>query len=45
MQSSPNSHLGHPALTSFADECSATLARLLAYVATLGLFVIIGVHS
>ena len=45
MQSHPKNHLNHPALTSFADECSATLARLLAYVATLGLFVIIGVHS
>ena len=27
----------HPALTSFADECCATLARLLAYVGTLAL--------
>lgn len=35
----------HPALTSFADECCATLARLIAYVATLAVFVIVGVHS
>jgi hypothetical protein len=34
----------HPALTSFADECCATLARLLAYVGTLALLAIIGIH-
>jgi hypothetical protein len=45
MQSHPKNHFIHPALTSFADECSATLARLLAYVGTLALFVIVGVHS
>jgi hypothetical protein len=45
MQSHPKNHLFHPALASFADECSATLARLLAYVGTLALFVIVGVHS
>ena len=45
MQSHPNNHFIHPALASFADECSATLARLMAYVGTLALFVMIGVHS
>lgn len=45
MQSHPKNHFIHPALASFADECSATLARLLAYVGTLALFVIIGVHA
>ncbi len=34
----------HPALTSFADECTATFARLLAYVGTLALLVMAGVH-
>src|SRR6202051_3943165 len=34
----------HPALTSFADECCATLARLFAYVGTLALIAIVGVH-
>jgi hypothetical protein len=34
----------HPALTSFADEVCATLARLLAYVGTLALLGILGVH-
>lgn len=34
----------HPALTSFADECCSTLARLLAYVGTLALVAILGVH-
>src|SRR6202043_2717460 len=34
----------HPALTSFADECTATLARLLAYVGTLALVAILGIH-
>jgi hypothetical protein len=44
MQSSRD-HFGiHPALTSFADECCATLARLIAYVGALILFAIVGVH-
>ncbi len=34
----------HPALTSFADDCCGTLARLLAYVGTLALVAILGVH-
>ena len=34
----------HPALTSFADECCGTLARLIAYVGTLALLAIVGVH-
>jgi hypothetical protein len=34
----------HPALTSFADECCATLARLFAYVGTLALLAIVGIH-
>jgi len=34
----------HPALTSFADECCGTLARLLAYVGTLALVAIVGIH-
>jgi hypothetical protein len=34
----------HPALTSFADECCSTLARLLAYVGTLALITILGIH-
>jgi hypothetical protein len=34
----------HPALSSFADECCATLARLLAYVGTLALLAIVGIH-
>jgi hypothetical protein len=34
----------HPALTSFADECCATLARLIAYVGTLALLAIAGIH-
>jgi hypothetical protein len=34
----------HPALTSFADECCGTLARLFAYVGTLALLAIIGLH-
>ena len=45
MQSSPSYHLRvHPALTSFADECCATLARLIAYVGALALFAIAGLH-
>jgi hypothetical protein len=34
----------HPALTSFADEVCATIARLVAYVGTLALLGILGVH-
>jgi hypothetical protein len=34
----------HPALTSFANEVCATLARLVAYVGTLALLGILGVH-
>ena len=34
----------HPALTSFADECAGTLAPLVAYVGTLGLLAIVGLH-
>lgn len=34
----------HPALTSFADECCAMLARVLAYVGTLALVAILGIH-
>jgi len=34
----------HLALTSFADECCATLARLFAYVGTLALLAIGGIH-
>ena len=34
----------HPALTSFADECCATLARLFAYVGALALLAIVGIH-
>lgn len=34
----------HPALTSFADECFGTLARLTAYVATLAALAMFGIH-
>lgn len=34
----------HPALTSFADECCGMLARLVAYVGTLVLLAILGIH-
>ncbi len=34
----------HPALTGFADEFCGMLARLIAYVGTLALLVIVGVH-
>lgn len=45
MHSSQEYHFRiHPALTSFADECCATLARLIAYVGVLALFAIVGVH-
>jgi hypothetical protein len=37
MQSNLEYHAGiHPALTSFADECVATLARLIAYLGAAG---------
>jgi len=35
----------HPALTSFADEICATVARLFAYVGTLALLAILAVHG
>jgi hypothetical protein len=45
MQSNPEYHAGiHPALTSFADECVATLARLIAYLGGLVLLGITGLH-
>jgi hypothetical protein len=34
----------HPALIRFADECSATFGRLLAYVGALALFAMVGVQ-
>jgi hypothetical protein len=34
----------HPALNSVADECCATLARLVAYVGTLALLAIVGLY-
>ncbi len=34
----------HAILASFADECCATLARLIAYVGALALFAIVGLH-
>jgi hypothetical protein len=34
----------HSALTSFADECCGTLARLIAYVGTLALLAIVGIY-
>ena len=34
----------HPALTSFADECCGTRARLIAYVGALALLAIVGLH-
>jgi hypothetical protein len=39
-----SSHEAHPALTSVTDEVCATIARILAYVGTLALFGILGVH-
>jgi hypothetical protein len=45
MQSNPDYHAGiHPALTSFGDECVATLARLIAYIGALILLGIVGLH-
>ena len=35
----------HPVLASFADEVSATVARLFAYVGVLALFGILGIHA
>ena len=34
----------HPALTSFADECTGLLVRLLAYVGALGLLAMVGLN-
>jgi hypothetical protein len=34
-----------PTLTSFADEVCATVARIFAYVGTLALFAILGIHA
>jgi hypothetical protein len=42
MRSHAKNHFIQPA--SFADECCATLARLIAYVGTLALFAIVGLH-
>ncbi|HZR87330.1 MAG TPA: hypothetical protein VFB02_11020 [Bradyrhizobium sp.] len=42
-QSPFSTHI-HPALTSFADEVCATIARLFAYVGTLALIAILSVH-
>jgi hypothetical protein len=42
---SPHNRRVHPALTSFADEVSATVARLFAYVGVLALFGILGIHA
>ena len=44
MQLNPQYSGIHPALTSFADECCGTLARLIAYVGALALFSIAGLH-
>jgi hypothetical protein len=45
MQSNPDTRFHiHPALTSFADECCATLARLIAYVGALALFAIVSLN-
>jgi hypothetical protein len=41
---SNSSHRLRPALISFADELCATAARLFAYVGTLALIAILGVH-
>jgi hypothetical protein len=42
MRSHTNNHFSHS--TGFADECCATLARLIAYVGALALFAIVGLH-
>ncbi|WP_024514849.1 hypothetical protein [Bradyrhizobium sp. Tv2a-2] len=44
LANSPFSTAIHPALTSFADEVCATIARLFAYVGTLALIAILAVH-
>ena len=45
MPSNQDHHRGiHPVLTSFADECCATLARLIAYIGALVLFGIVAIH-
>ena len=45
MQSKPDYHAGiHPVLTSFADECVAALARLIAYIGALILLGIVGLQ-
>jgi hypothetical protein len=44
LASSPCSTRIHPALTSFADEVCAMIARLFAYVGTLALIAILAVH-
>ena len=45
MQSNPEYHARtYPALTSFADECVATLAGLIAYLGALALLGIVGLH-
>jgi hypothetical protein len=44
LANSPYSTPIHPALTTFADEVSATIARLFAYVGTLALIAILAVH-
>jgi hypothetical protein len=44
LANSPFSAQIHPALTSFADEVCATIARLFAYVGTLALIAILAVH-
>ena len=41
---SPFSTAIHPALTSFADEVCATIARMFAYVGTLALIAILALH-
>src|ERR1700704_3284392 len=40
----PFPHRIHPALTSFADECCAMLARLIAYLGVLALLAMAGIH-
>jgi hypothetical protein len=45
MQSNPEYHARTcPALTSFADECVATLAGLIAYLGALAMLGIVGLH-
>ena len=40
----PYSNDVYPALTSLTDEVCATVARIFAYVGTLALFGIVGIH-